>query len=122
MKFISNLNTHVFVIIIKSQEKIRLVKWSFLNFNLNGQNFAECRNQDFMQTSSSMLNLHRVLFYTGIYLRDIMQIDCLAYQYFVFYRFSLVGYNIWYCVVCDYRGNPPPPKSAQLTSIRNQNF
>ena len=40
------------------------------------------------------------------YLDDIMQIDCLAYKYFVFYRFSLVGYNICYCVVCDYRGTP----------------
>ena len=91
MKFISNLSTHVFVIIIKSQEKIKPVKLSFLNFNLNGQNFAECKNQDFMQTSSSMLNLHRVLFCTGIDLDDIMQIDCFAYKYFVFYRFSLVG-------------------------------
>ena len=34
-----------------------------------------------------MLNLHRVLFCTGIYLDDIMQIDCLAYKYFVFNRF-----------------------------------
>ena len=48
-----------------------------------------------------MLNLHRALFCIGIYLDDIMQIDCLAYKYFVFYRYSLVGYNIWYCVVCD---------------------
>ena len=47
MKFISNLSKHVFVIIIKSQEKIKPVKWSFLNFDLNGQNFAECKNQDF---------------------------------------------------------------------------
>ena len=78
MKFISNLSTHVFVIIIKSQEKIRPVKWSFLNFNLNGQNFAECKIQDFMYTSSSMLNIHRVLLCTGIDLDDIMQIDCLA--------------------------------------------
>ena len=46
MKFISNLSTHVFVIIIKFQEKIEPVKWSFLNFNLNGQNFAERTNQD----------------------------------------------------------------------------
>ena len=46
MKFISNLKIHVFVIIIKSQEKIKPVKCSFLNFNLNGKNFAECRNQD----------------------------------------------------------------------------
>ena len=106
MKFISNLSTHVFVIIIKSQEKIKPVKWSFLNFNINGQNFAECKNQDFMLTSSNMLNLHRVLFCTGIDLDDIMKIDCLAYKYFVFNRFSLVGYNIWYCLVCDYMGHP----------------
>ena len=65
-----------------------------------------------------MLNLHRGLFCTGIGFDDIMQIDCLAYKYFVFNRFSLVGYNIWYCVVCDYRGTP---KSAQFASIRNQN-
>ena len=50
-----------------------------------------------------MLNLHRVLFCTGIDLDDIMKIDCLAYKYFVFYRLSLVGHNIWYCVVCDSR-------------------
>ena len=31
-----------------------------------------------------MLNLHRALFCTGIDLDDIMQIDCLAYKYFVF--------------------------------------
>ena len=48
MKFISNLSTHVFVIIIKFQEKTKPVKWSHLNLNLNGQNFAECKNQDFM--------------------------------------------------------------------------
>ena len=46
MKFISNLYTHVFVIIIKSQEKIKPVKWIFFNLNLNGQNFAEFKNQD----------------------------------------------------------------------------
>ena len=34
-----------------------------------------------------MLNLHGVLFCTGIHLDDIMQIDCLAYKYFVFYRY-----------------------------------
>ena len=67
-----------------------------------------------------MLNLYRVLFCTGKDLDDIMQIDCLAYKKFVFYSFLLVGYNIRYCVVCDYRGTPM--KSAQLTSIRNQNF
>ena len=61
-----------------------------------------------------MLNLHRVLFCTGIDLDDIMEIDCLAYKYFVFYRFSLVGYNIWYCIVCDYRGTPPPPSQPNL--------
>ena len=62
-----------------------------------------------------MLNLHRVQFCTGIDLDEIMQIDCLAYKYFVFNRFSLVDYNIWYCVVCDYRGPPPPnqPNSHQ---------
>ena len=65
-----------------------------------------------------MLNLHRVLFRTGIDFDDIMQIDCLAYKYFVFNRFSLVGYNIWYCVVCDYRGTHPP-KSAKFASIQN---
>ena len=43
-----NLSTHVFVTIIKSQEKIKPVKWSFLNFNLNGQKISECKNQDFM--------------------------------------------------------------------------
>ena len=53
-----------------------------------------------------MLNFNRVLFCIGIDLDDIMQIDCLAYKYFVFYRFSLVGYNIWYCVLCDNRGTP----------------
>ena len=41
-----------------------------------------------------MLNLHRVLLCTGIDLDDIMQIDYLADKYFVFNRFSLVGYNI----------------------------
>ena len=30
-----------------------------------------------------MLNLHRVMFCTGIDLDDIMHIDCLAYKYFV---------------------------------------
>ena len=58
-----------------------------------------------------MLNLDRVLFCTCIDLDDIMQIDCLAYKYFVFYHFSLVGYNIRYCVVCDYRG------TAQISPI-----
>ena len=70
-----------------------------------------------------MLHLHRVLFCTGIDLDDVMQIDCLAYKYFVFNRFSLVGYNIWCCVVCDYRGTPPPQKkkkTAEFASIPNQ--
>ena len=73
-----------------------------------------------------MLNLHRVLFCTGIDLDDIMQIDCLAYKYFVFNRFTLVGYNIWYCVVCDYRGTPPPNQhNLHLSEIRmsiNDNY
>ena len=51
-----------------------------------------------------MLNLHSVLLCTGIDLDDIMQIDCLAYKFVFFNRFSLVVYNIRYCVVCDYRG------------------
>ena len=64
-----------------------------------------------------MLDFHRVLFCTGIDFDDNMQMDSLAYKYFVFYRFSLVGYNILYCLVCDYRGTP---KSAQfiLSEIR----
>ena len=66
-----------------------------------------------------MLNLHRVLFCTGIDLYEIMQIDCLAYKYFVFYRFLLVDYNIWYCVVCDYRGKSPPKQhNLHLSEIR----
>ena len=64
-----------------------------------------------------MLNLHRVLLYIGIDLDDIMQIDCFAYKYFVFYRFSLVGYNICYCVVCDYRGTPTQP-NLHLSEIK----
>ena len=42
----------------------------------------------------------------------------------LFIAFLLVDYNIWYCVVCDYRGTPPTHthKAAQFTSIRNQNF
>ena len=43
-----------------------------MSFHLSGQNFAECKDQDFMETSSSMLNLHRVLFCTGIDLGDNM--------------------------------------------------
>ena len=66
-----------------------------------------------------MLNFHRVLLCTGIDLDDIMQIDCLAYKQFVFYRFSLVGYNIRYCVVCGYRGTPPPTQpNLHLSEIR----
>ena len=37
MKLISKLSTLVFVITIKSQEKIKPAKWSFLNFDLNGR-------------------------------------------------------------------------------------
>ena len=49
-----------------------------------------------MYTSSSMLNLHIVLFSTGIDLDDIMQIDCLAYKYFVFYLLQhLVLFSMW---------------------------
>ena len=53
-----------------------------------------------------MLNLHRVLFCTGIDSDDIMQIDCLTFKYFVLYGFPLVGSNILYYLVCDYRGTP----------------
>ena len=73
-----------------------------------------------LSTLQTVYSIYIVLFCTGIDLDDIMQIDCLAYKYFVLYRFSLVGYIIWYCVVCDYRGIPH--KSAQFRSIRNQNF
>ena len=65
-----------------------------------------------------MLNLHRVPFLAGIYLDDIMHIDYLAHKYFVFYRFSLVGYSIGYCVVCDYRGTPPNQPNLHLSEIR----
>ena len=64
-----------------------------------------------------MLILQRALFCTGIDLDDIMQINCLAYKYFVFYCFSLVGYNIWYYVVCDNRGTPNQP-NLHLSEIR----
>ena len=64
-----------------------------------------------------MLNLRRVLFCTGIDLDDIRQIDYLAYKFFVFYHFSLVGYNIWYCVVCDYRGTRNQP-NLHLSEMR----
>ena len=67
-----------------------------------------------------MLNLHGVMFCTGIDHDDTMQIDCLAYKYFVFYRFSLVGYNIWYCVVCDDMVAPPPPKKKKKTHTKNR--
>ena len=68
-----------------------------------------------------MLNLHRVLFCTGIDLHDIMQTDCLACKYFVFFiafywlitKFGIV----WYVII-----GVPPRKALQFTSIRNQNF
>ena len=63
--------------------------------------------------------LHRVLLCTGIALDDIVQIDCLASKYFVFSRFSLVGYTIWYCVVCDYNGTSPLDQAnLHLSGIR----
>ena len=122
MQFISNLSTYVLVIIIKSQEKIKPVKGCYLNFNLNGHNFSECKNQDFMSFSSRMLNLQRVLFCTGIDLNDIMQIDCLAYMYFVFYRFSLVGYIIQYFEVCYYRGTHSPQKISPINIYQKSEF
>ena len=107
MKFISNLSTHVIVIIIKSQEKIKSVKRRFWNFNLNGQNFAECKNQNLCKLPAVCL-IYIALRSAHAHLDNIMQIDCLAYKYFVFYRLSLDGYNIWYCIVCDYRDTPNP--------------
>ena len=77
MKLISNLSTHVFVIIIKFQEKIKPVKWSFLNFNLNSQNFAECKNQDYMSRAMgkrvfgvNLAILRFCDFYTGHYMKS----------------------------------------------------
>ena len=66
-----------------------------------------------------MLNLHRVLFCTGLDLDDIMQIYSLAYKYFVFYRFYwlVTTFGIVQYVIIGV-----PLKSAQFTSIRNQNF
>ena len=65
-----------------------------------------------------MLNLHRVLFCTSIDL-DIMQIDCLAYKYFVFIAFywliTTFG-SVLYVII------GVPPTGTQFTSIRNQNF
>ena len=74
----------------------------------------------------AVCSIYRVLFCTCKDLYDIMQIDCLAYKYFVFYCFSLVDYNIWYCVVCDYRGTPqisriciyPKSECLQMIIIR----
>ena len=78
MKFISNLSAHVFVENSKISMKNKTGKMEFSEFNLNGQIFSEYKNQDFLSTSSSMVNLYGVLFCTGIDLDDIMQIDCLA--------------------------------------------
>ena len=44
--------------------------------------------------------------------------ECLAYKYFAFYRFLLVDYNIWYCVVYDFRGTPPKQHNLHLSEIR----
>ena len=96
MKFISNLSAHVFVIIVKSQEKIKPVKWSFLNFNLNGQIVLNETIKILCKFPAVCSIYIRVLVCIGIDLDDIMQIDCLAYKYFVFNRFSLVGCTIWY--------------------------
>ena len=67
----------------------------------------------------AVCSIYIVLFCTGIDLDIIMRIDCLVYKYFVFYRFSLVGYNIWYCVVCDYRGTA---KISQIYIYQKSEF
>ena len=67
-----------------------------------------------------MLNLQRVLFYTGIDLHDIMQIYCLAHKYFVFIAFLLVDYNIWYCE--EVLIGVPPPQSSTIYIYQKSEF
>ena len=57
------------------------------------------------------------MFCTGINLDDIMHIAYLAYKYLVFFHFSLVGYNIWYCVPCEYGGTPSRSPILYLSEI-----
>ena len=78
MKLISNLSAHA--IIIKSLEKIKPVKWCFLDFNLDDQNFTECKDVKFQHT----LILHMVLVCAGMDFDDIMHMDF----FLSLYRFS----------------------------------
>ena len=61
----------MFVVIIKSQEKI-------MNFNLNSQNLAGFKIPDIYVNFKNMLNLHRVLLCTVMDFDDIMHIACLS--------------------------------------------
>ena len=53
-----------------------------------------------------MLDLPGVLFRAGMDFDDILCILTvwLIHILFLFYHFSLVGYNIWYCIPSEYRG------------------
>ena len=71
--------------------------------------FAECKNPD----SSSMLNLHRVLFCTDMKFDKIMHINCFCFLSIAFH-WLVTTFGI--AIPCEYRGTP---KSDQLTSIGN---
>ena len=95
MKSISNVSTHVLVTIIQSQEKIKPVKWYFLNFNFNGQTFTERKNPDFYVKFQHMLYLRKVLLCADIDFDDIMHIDYLFYKYFIFSLSLFVGWLLF---------------------------
>ena len=55
----------------------------------------------------------------------VLMILCKLTVWLISILFSLVGYNIWYCVVCDYRGTPPNQPNSHLPEIRmsiNDNY
>ena len=65
--------------------------------------------------------LHTVLFVTDIDLDDIMQIYYLAHKFFVFYRFSMVDYNIgivWYVII----GVPPKQPNLEIRISKIDNY
>ena len=68
-----------------------------------------------------MLILHRVLFCTGIDLHNIMQIDCLAYKYFVFIAFYwlITTFGIVLYVI---KGLPPSPQSSTIYIYQKSEF